>query len=71
MASETQTASRGTSWAYWALPLLALGGLLWYFFPRDERAVDTVPTTRTTSVPARPMTDAPTKLTYLTTARDD
>ena len=71
MASETQPASRGTSWAYWALPLLALGGLLWFLFPRDERTVEAVPATRTTSLPARSTTDAPAKLTYLTTARDD
>ena len=71
MTSDTQTTSRGATWPYWVLPLLALGGLLWYLFPRDERAVGTLPTTQTTSVPARPVTDAPAKLTYLTTARDD
>jgi Bacterial protein of unknown function (DUF937)/PRC-barrel domain len=71
MANETQTTSRGTGWAYWALPLLALGGLLWFLFPRDERTVESVPATRTTSLPARSTADAPAKLTYLTTARDD
>jgi len=40
-------------------------------FPRDERTVEAVPTTRTTSLPARSNSDAPAKLTYLTTARDD
>ena len=71
MPSDTQTTSRGGSWPYWVLTLLVIGGLLWYLFPRDERTVGPLPTTQTTSLPARPVTDAPAKLTYLTTARDD
>jgi sporulation protein YlmC with PRC-barrel domain len=70
MTNDMQTTSRGATWPYWVLPLLALGGLLWYLFPRDER-VATLPTTQTPSTPSRPVADPPTKLTYLTTARDD
>jgi hypothetical protein len=70
VAADTPPTSRGTNWAYWVLPLLALGGLLWFLFPRDERGVEAVRTTQTqTNLPAR--TDAPAKLTYLTAARDD
>jgi hypothetical protein len=28
------------SWAYWALPLLALGGLLWYLLPGSQTGTD-------------------------------
>jgi Bacterial protein of unknown function (DUF937)/PRC-barrel domain len=64
---------RSSNWAYWVLPLLALGGLLWFLFPREERTVEAVPTTQPTSLPAptRPATDAPAKVTFLTTARED
>jgi len=73
VADDTPATSRGASWAYWVLPLLALGGLLWYLFPREERTVEAVPGTQTTNLPAptRPVTDAPAKVTYLTTARED
>jgi len=73
VADETPATSRGANWAYWVLPLLALGGLLWFLFPREERTVETVPPTQTTSLPAppRPVTDAPAKVTFLTAARED
>jgi hypothetical protein len=72
-AAEDTPATRGASWAYWVLPLLVLGGLLWFLFPREERTVDAVPTSQTTSVPAppRPVADAPAKVTFLTAARED
>jgi uncharacterized protein YjeT (DUF2065 family) len=72
VADDTPT-SRGASWAYWVLPLLVLGGLLWFLFPREERTVETVPTSQTTSLPAptRPVADGPVKVTFLTTARED
>jgi hypothetical protein len=70
MASEAQASSRST-WAYWVLPLLALAGLLWFLFPREERTVEAVPGTKTTSSPARPGGETPAKVTYLTNARDD
>jgi hypothetical protein len=64
-------ASRGTSWGYWALPLLALAGLLWFLFPTEERTVEAVPATQTTSLPTRATSEAPTKVSFLTTARED
>jgi len=72
-AAEDTPATRGASWAYWVLPLLVLGGLLWFLFPREERTVEAVPTSQTTSVPAppRPVADAPAKVTFLTAARED
>jgi hypothetical protein len=38
VASETKGS---TNWLYWALPLLALGALLWAFLPRDAEPVRT------------------------------
>lgn len=32
----SEPAPTRASWAYWLLPLLALGGLLWYFLPTDR-----------------------------------
>jgi hypothetical protein len=71
--ADDTPATRGASWAYWVLPLLVLGGLLWFLFPREERTVEAVPTTQTTGVPAppRPVADAPAKVTFLTAARED
>jgi uncharacterized protein YjeT (DUF2065 family) len=71
--ADDTPARRGASWAYWVLPLLVLGGLLWFLFPREERTVEAVPTSQTTSVPAppRPVADAPAKVTFLTAARED
>jgi Bacterial protein of unknown function (DUF937)/PRC-barrel domain len=69
VAGETAPASSGARWAYWALPLLALAGLLWYLFPRDQRVAETVPPTQT-NLP-RPSGDAPAKVSYLTTAPQD
>jgi hypothetical protein len=37
---ETREAGSEWSWAYWALPLLALGGLLWYLLPGSQTGVD-------------------------------
>jgi len=71
VADDTATPASGTNWAYWALPLLALAGLLWFLFPREERTVEAVPATQTTSLPTRASSDAPVKVTYLTTARED
>jgi Bacterial protein of unknown function (DUF937)/PRC-barrel domain len=73
VADDTPATSRGASWAYWVLPLLALGGLLWFLFPREERTVEAVPTTQPTGLPAppRPVADVPAKVTFLTAARED
>lgn len=44
---ETRESRSDWSWAYWVVPLLALGGLLWYLLPgsRTERTA-TAPTTQ-------------------------
>lgn len=56
-----------SSWAYWALPLLALAGLLWYLLP-SSRSPDT---TAQTSAPAvRLLPRADDKSLYLTKAAD-
>lgn len=70
MVGEQRSESTHRSWAYWLLPLLALGGLLWYLLPTDR--ID-----RQASEPVRPTTTAtqPASLlsrqAYLTKAADD
>lgn len=55
------------SWAYWALPLLALGGLLWYLLPSSHSP----DTTAQTSAPAvRLLPRADDKSLYLARAAD-
>jgi len=75
---EAREETSGWSWAYWALPLLALGGLLWYLLPGSHTGTDrtaTAPTTQLT--PGTPGTGTtgtgtpgtqttPGKVTYLT-----
>jgi len=41
MAGNGATTVRGTTWAYWVLPLLALAGLLWYLLDRGGGPVRT------------------------------
>ena len=62
---ETREPESSWSWAYWALPLLALGGLLWYLLPGSQTGTDrtaTAPTTQltpgTTERPAPPASRA-------------
>jgi hypothetical protein len=38
--AEPATRTLGTTWPYWVLPLLALGGLLWYMLPSDRQSVE-------------------------------
>ncbi|MBX9588986.1 MAG: DUF937 domain-containing protein [Hyphomonadaceae bacterium] len=58
------------SWAYWALPLLAIAGLLWYLLPSADAPNPTAETktaeTKTASVPARAVPRADDKSLYLT-----
>jgi hypothetical protein len=73
-----ETRAAGPSWPYWLLPLLALGGLLWYLLPgsQTERTADRTTTERITSAPGQPdprtttapgqATTTPGKLVYLT-----
>jgi Bacterial protein of unknown function (DUF937)/PRC-barrel domain len=71
----------GWSWAYWALPLLALGGLLWYLLPGSQTGTDrtatapptqqVTPGTGTPGTSGTPGTQStapasPGKVTYLT-----
>jgi hypothetical protein len=54
VAEPTRTA-QGLSWPYWVLPLLALGGLLWYMLPRDRETAERQTTEPVrTSQPAAP-----------------
>ena len=46
--AEPPTRTRGVTWPYWVLPLLALGGLLWYMLPRDRESAE-----RRTTEPVR------------------
>ena len=52
---EPTRKTQGLSWPYWVLPLLALGGLLWFLLPRDQQSAELQPTgpVRTTQ-PATP-----------------
>jgi len=55
------------SWAYWALPLIALGGLLWYLLPGTHTGTDRTATAPTTQVaPGTTTPTTPGKVTYLT-----
>jgi hypothetical protein len=74
MGSETREArgAAGPNWPYWLLPLLALGGLLWYLLPGAQ--TDRTTAERTATAPGQPDTrttpsqaiTTPGKLTYLT-----
>jgi sporulation protein YlmC with PRC-barrel domain len=64
------------NWAYWALPLLALGGLLWYLLPGSQTGTErtvtappgqSAPGTQTTT-PSGIATPTPGKVTYLSKA---
>jgi sporulation protein YlmC with PRC-barrel domain len=42
-----ETARSDWSWAYWVIPLLALGGLLWYLLPTSQTGTDRTATAPT------------------------
>jgi sporulation protein YlmC with PRC-barrel domain len=74
---EARDTGTDWSWAYWALPLLALGGLLWYLLPDSQTGVDrtaTAPTqqsapgTQTGTPPGGGTSTAPGRVTYLSKA---
>ena len=44
----------GVGWVYWVLPLLALGGLLWFMLPSGHDTVETVGTSQPSTQPVRP-----------------
>jgi hypothetical protein len=62
----------GSSWAYWALPLAALAGLLWYLLPNGHAPDPTAQTkqTSTASTPVRLLPRLDDKSLYLTKALD-
>jgi hypothetical protein len=72
-------ASTGPNWPYWLLPLLALGGLLWYLLPgvgtdRTAQRTTTEPPTYApgqTTTDQRTTTPAPGKLTFVSRAMPD
>jgi len=43
-AGDMTTARSGSTWPYWVLPLLALGGLLWYMLPDGRQSIETTRT---------------------------
>ena len=49
---ESAKAGGGNSWAYWVLPLLALGALLWYILPSGDPRIEPASKVSTTSEPA-------------------
>jgi sporulation protein YlmC with PRC-barrel domain len=69
------------NWAYWVLPLLALGGLLWYLLPGTQTDTDrtaTAPTTQLTpgttpTTQGTPSTTptGPTRVTYFSKPQQD
>jgi sporulation protein YlmC with PRC-barrel domain len=78
---EVREPESSWNWAYWALPLIALGGLLWYLLPGSQTGTDrtaTAPTTESrpgtqTATPSgttAPAT-APGQVTFLAKAQPD
>lgn len=69
---EARATGGDWSWAYWALPLLALGGLLWYLLPGAERTVTAPPGQVTpgtpTTTPSGVTSTTPGKVTYFSKA---
>jgi sporulation protein YlmC with PRC-barrel domain len=78
---EVREPESSWNWAYWALPLLALGGLLWYLLPGTQTGTDrtaTAPTTESrpgtqTATPSGTTspTTAPGQVTFLAKAQPD
>jgi sporulation protein YlmC with PRC-barrel domain len=74
--AEVREAGGDWSWAYWALPLLALGGLLWYLLPGSQTGTDrtvTAPPAQHTpgtqlTTPSGTTTTTPGKVTYFSKA---
>jgi sporulation protein YlmC with PRC-barrel domain len=74
---ETREGGSEWNWAYWVLPLLALGGLLWYLLPGSQIGTDrtaTAPPTQTTTPGTGLPTTTPSppgKVTYFAKAQPD
>jgi len=67
--SETK-GGPSSGWAYWALPLAALAGLLWYLLPSGHAPDPTAQTKTSTSTPVRMLPRLDDKSQYLTKALD-
>jgi sporulation protein YlmC with PRC-barrel domain len=69
---ETRETASDWSWAYWALPLLALGGLLWYLLPGQQtgtdRTVTAPPGQSTPGTTPSGVVSPPGKVTYFSKA---
>jgi hypothetical protein len=66
MVSGTRS---GPNWLYWALPLLALGGLLWAFLPRGHET-EPVRTSQPASIPSQVVTGTERQPVYFRRALD-
>jgi hypothetical protein len=52
---DTAKTGRGNNWAYWVLPLLAIGALLWYALPSGDPRIEPASKVSTKSEPAPKM----------------
>jgi sporulation protein YlmC with PRC-barrel domain len=76
---EVREPESSWNWAYWVLPLLALGGLLWYLLPGSQTGdrTATAPTTESrpgaqpTGTPSTQPQSKPGQLTYFSKAQPD
>jgi hypothetical protein len=64
---ETREPESSWNWAYWVLPLLALGGLLWYLLPGTQTGTDRTATAPTTQHTPGTQTTTPSGITSPTT----
>ena len=58
------------TWPYWVLPLLAVGGLLWYLLSPSRDTVEPISTTGTTVKPAQGITGDANMSIYLASSPD-
>lgn len=71
MAGQARTGTQGASWSYLALPLLALGALLWFLLPSGHDALEPTRTSQPVAPPVRSAPTAVRKTIYLTSAPDN
>jgi sporulation protein YlmC with PRC-barrel domain len=65
---ETRETGSDWSWAYWVLPLIALGGLLWYLLPGSQTGTERTVTAPPSQSTPGPQTTTPGKVTYFSKA---
>ena len=68
VVGDSRARTQGVNWAYWVLPLLALGGLLWYLLA-SRQAVEPVRTSATEPIRSAPTAEG--KSIYLTSLPDN